>query len=112
MIAGRDAPTHGEAKNSWLTGAAAWNFVAISQWILGVRADHAGLVVDPCIPSAWDGFAVTRKFRGATYVIAVRNPNHTCRGVGQVTVDGQCITGNCLPIFGDGQTHRVQVLMA
>jgi len=111
MIAGRDAPTHGEAKNSWLTGTAAWNFVAISQWILGVRADHDGLVVDPCIPSAWDGFTVTRKFRGATYVITVRNPNHVCQGVGQVMVDGQSITGNCLPIFGDGQTHQVQGVM-
>jgi cellobiose phosphorylase len=111
MIAGRDAPTHGEAKNSWLSGTAAWNFVAISQWILGVRADHDGLVVDPCIPSTWDGFTVTRKFRGATYVITVRNPNHLCRGVSQVTVDDRPIAGNVLPIFGDGQTHQVRVMM-
>ncbi len=112
MIAGRDAPTHGEAKNSWLTGAAAWNLVAISQWILGVRPDHEGLIVDPCIPSAWDGFSVTRRFRGATYVVTVRNPSHICRGVKQVTVDGRPVIGNRLPIFSDGQTHQVQVVMA
>jgi cellobiose phosphorylase len=111
MIAGRDAPTHGEAKNSWLTGAAAWNLVAITQWILGVRADYHGLTVDPCIPSDWDGFTVTRKFRGATYVITVRNPDHVGRGVKQMVVDGQSIAGNRLPIFNDGRTHQVHIVM-
>jgi cellobiose phosphorylase len=111
MIAGRDAATHGEAKNSWLSGTAAWNFTAISQWILGVRPDYDGLVVDPCIPSSWDGFSVTRKFRGATYAITVHNPDRVCRGVKQVTVDGQPIEGNCLPILGDGRTHTVKVVL-
>ncbi len=72
MIAGKDAPTHGEAKNSWLTGTAAWNYVAITQWILGIRPEHDGLRVDPCVPSDWDGFRVVRRFRGATYDITVR----------------------------------------
>jgi cellobiose phosphorylase len=111
MIAGRDAPTHGEAKNSWLTGTAAWNLVAITQWILGVRPDYDGLTVDPCIPSDWDGFTVTRQFRGATYVITVRNPDHVCRGVKQMVVDGQSIAGNRLPIFNDGRTHPVNIVM-
>ena len=71
MIAGRDAPTHGEAKNSWLSGTAAWNFVAITQWILGVRPEYNGLRVDPCIPAEWDGFQTRRSFRGATYEIQV-----------------------------------------
>src|SRR5690606_1397139 len=65
-IAGRDAPRFGEAKNSWLTGTAAWNFVAISQWILGIRPEYDGLRVDPCIPSWLEGFTVERRFRGAT----------------------------------------------
>jgi len=64
MVAGKDAKRHGEAKNSWLTGTAAWNFVAISQWILGVKPDYDGLKIDPCIPKAWDGYKVTRYFRG------------------------------------------------
>jgi cellobiose phosphorylase len=110
-IAGPDAATFGEAKNSWLTGAAAWNWVAIAQWILGVRADYDGLIVDPCIPKEWPGFKVTRRFRGATYVIDVKNPNHVFRGVQQVTVDDKMLKGNLLPIFGDGKTHQVSVLM-
>jgi cellobiose phosphorylase len=72
MIAGRDAATHGEAKNSWLTGTAAWNYVAITQWILGIRPEFDGLRVDPVIPSGWPGFTATRRFRGATYEITVR----------------------------------------
>ncbi len=110
-IAGRDAPTFGEAKNSWLTGTAAWNLVAITQWILGVRADHDGLIVDPCIPKEWSGFKVTRRFRGATYVIEVKNPSHVCKGVKQVTVDGKMLDGKLLPIFGDNKLHQVSVLL-
>lgn len=110
-IAGPSAPTFGEAKNSWLTGTAAWNMVAITQWILGVRADHDGLIVDPCIPKDWSEFKVTRRFRGATYVIEVKNPSHVSHGVKQVTVDGKPIKGNKLPIFNDGKTHHVSVLM-
>ena len=72
MIAGRDAPTHGEAKNSWLTGTAAWNYVAITQWILGIRPEHDGLRIDPCLPPDWDGFEAVRRFRGAEYRIRVR----------------------------------------
>jgi len=111
MIAGPDAPTFGEAKNSWLTGTAAWNWVAIAQWILGVRPDHDGLIVDPRIPKEWLGFKVTRRFRGATYVIEVKNPDHVCCGVRQVTVDREPLDGNLLPIFGDGKSHQVSVLM-
>jgi cellobiose phosphorylase len=111
MIAGRDAPDFGQAKNSWLTGTAAWNLVAIQQWILGVRPEHDGLVVDPCIPPEWEGFQVTRCFRGATYRIEVRNPGHVAHGVAEVRVDGQAIAGKLLPIFGDGRVHQVQVVM-
>jgi cellobiose phosphorylase len=110
MIAGREAPAHGEAKNSWLTGSAAWSLVAVTQWILGVRPTHDGLLVDPCIPAAWDGFIVSRRFRGATYAITVRNPDHVCRGVREVLVDGSPLDGNRLPLFGGG-THEVQVVL-
>jgi cellobiose phosphorylase len=111
MMAGREAPAHGEAKNSWLTGTAAWNLVAATQWILGVRPAHDALLVDPCIPAAWDGFTVSRRFRGATYAITVRNPDHVCRGVRELRVDGRRLEGNRLPLFGDGGTHAVEVVL-
>ncbi|MBR6761254.1 MAG: glycosyl transferase [Oscillospiraceae bacterium] len=111
MIAGKDARRHGEAKNSWLTGTAAWNFVAVSQYILGIIPDWNGLKIDPSIPSAWDGFELTRVFRGATYAITVKNPDHVCKGVKAVTVDGNAIEGNVLPVFADGKTHTVEVVL-
>lgn len=110
-IAGPDAPTTGEAKNSWLTGTAAWNYVAITQHILGVRPGHDGLVVDPAIPSDWDGYEVHREFRGATYEISVENPDGVESGVESVEVDGETIDGNVVPDFEDGQTHDVRVVM-
>ena len=110
MIAGKDAPRHGEAKNSWLTGTAAWNFVAISQYILGIKPKYNGLEVSPSIPKAWDGFTVSRLFRGATYNITVKNPDHVSSGVKSMTVDGKAVEGNLIPAFADG-THTVEVVL-
>jgi cellobiose phosphorylase len=106
MIAGIDAPTHGEAKNSWLTGTAAWNFVAITQWILGIRPHYDGLQIAPVIPSSWGGFQATRIFRGVTYHITVKRD-----GLGNavsLVVDGQPIEGNIVPLAKD--RHRVKVM--
>ena len=111
MIAGKDAGRMGEAKNSWLTGTAAWNFVAISQYILGIAADWNGLKVDPSIPSAWDGFTAVRQFRGDTYEITISNPDHVCKGVKSLTVDGKAVDGNVIPVIGDGATHKVEVVL-
>ena len=111
MIAGKDAKNFGQAKNSWLTGTAAWNFYVISNYILGIKPDWEGLKINPCIPHTWDGYQVSRRFRGATYAIAIENPSHVCRGVKQVTVDGQAIEGNVLPVFADGKTHQVTVTL-
>ena len=111
MIAGKDARRHGEAKNSWLTGTAAWNFVAITQSILGIKPEFDGLRIDPCIPAAWDGFTATRKFRGATYLITVKNPAHVSKGVKQMTVDGKGIAGNVIPVMSSGGEYRVEVMM-
>ena len=110
MIAGKDASRFGEGKNSWLTGTAAWNMVAISQYILGLSADWEGLKVDPSIPHEWDGFTATRKFRGAEYNITVKNPAHVCKGVKSMTVDGNAVDGNVIPAFADG-VHEVEVVM-
>jgi cellobiose phosphorylase len=111
MIAGKDAKRHGEAKNSWLTGTAAWNYVAITQWILGIRPDYEGLQIDPCIPSSWDTFTVKRVFRGSTYFITVNNPNHVCKGVASVTVDGKSIEDTLVPAFSDGKEHIVEAIL-
>jgi cellobiose phosphorylase len=109
MIAGRDAPTHGEAKNSWLTGTAAWNYVAITQWILGIRPEYDGLRIDPCIPPAWSGFSVTRSFRGRVLHITVHNTSGVCRGVTKMRVDGKAVPGNLIPPDLPGVEHEVDV---
>ena len=88
MIAGCDAPKHGEAKNSWLTGTAAWTFVNVSQYILGIRPSFDGLEIDPCIPSGLDGFIVTRKYRDAVYHIRVNNSAHVEKGIKSVKANG------------------------
>jgi cellobiose phosphorylase len=108
MIAGRDAPTHGEAKNSWLTGTAAWNFVAVSQWILGIRPEHDGLRIDPCLPSEWDGFTATRRFRGARYEIAVRKQIGATGRVTSLVVDGRPVEGNIVPPAPSGTVVSVE----
>jgi cellobiose phosphorylase len=111
MIAGKDAFKPGEAKNSWLTGTASWNFLAISQYILGIRPDYDGLLIDPCIPSDWSGFTVTRVFRGANYEIKVSNPNKVQKGIAKITFNGKEITGNVLPIQPKGSTSKVEITM-
>ena len=111
MIAGKDAPSFGEAKNSWLTGTAAWTFLSISQAILGVQPTLDGLSVDPCIPSTWKEYTVHRKYRGADYDITVKNPNAVQKGVASVTVDGAPLTGNVLPIAPKGAKVTVEVTM-
>jgi cellobiose phosphorylase len=110
MIAGRDAPSHGEAKNSWLTGTAAWNMVAISQWILGIRPEHDGLRVEPVIPASWAGFRATRRFRGVTYDIEVSRAaaDDAAPDPVRVIVDGRPIAGTLVPLPHPG-TARVHV---
>ena len=108
MIAGKDAPVFGEAKNSWLTGTAAWTFVVVSQGILGVQPTYAGLRLDPCIPKAWPGFSVTRQYRGATYAIEVVNRG-VCKGVKSLTVDGAPVACNVVPLAAPGSTVKVHV---
>ena len=113
MIAGKDAPNFGEAKNSWLTGTAAWTFLNVSQFILGIRPDYDGLLIDPCIPDHLDGFKVSRTFRGITYNIDIENPNHVEKGVVKLIVDGQEVNGNTIPFDSDmtGKTVNVTAVM-
>jgi cellobiose phosphorylase len=110
MIAGRDAPSFGEAKNSWLTGTAAWNYYAITQWILGIRPAFDGLQIAPVIPQNWPGFQATRKFRGVTYHIDVKREGPGNRV--SLIMDGKPIEGDIV-LASEGQTEvSVEVTLA
>lgn len=111
MIAGKDAFKPGEAKNSWLTGTASWNFYAISQYILGIRTDYDGLRINPVIPEKWDGYTVTRKFRGAVYRIEVSNPDHISSGVRELLLNGERLKGNLVPVSPEGSENSVMVVL-
>ena len=111
MIAGKDAFKPGEAKNSWLTGTAAWNFYAVSQYILGIQPTYAGLRIDPCISSEWKSYEVTRKYRGATYHIVVNNPNGKMKGVSSMTIRGKRVEGNVIPVQPAGSICEVEVIL-
>jgi cellobiose phosphorylase len=110
MIAGKDAFKPGEAKNSWLTGTAAWNFFAISQYILGIQPDYDGLIVNPCIPGNWNGFKITRKFRGTTFDIEIVNRDNVSKGVKELWVDGKVVSGSKIPLTNN-KTCQVKVVM-
>jgi cellobiose phosphorylase len=112
MIAGKAAATPGEAKNSWLTGSAAWNLIAITQWILGIRPEHDGLRIDPCLPSDWDGFRAVRRFRGATYRIAIGKPAGITGRITSLDVDGRQIDGNVVAPAPEGADVTIEGTVA
>ena len=108
MIAGKHASRHGEAKNSWLTGTAAWNYVAVSQWILGIRPEYDGLRIQPCLPRKFSSLEITRLFRGTMYRISIRNTGKA--GAQQrITVDGKPASSCVVPPGAPGTELRVQV---
>ena len=111
FVHGPDSATFGQGDFTWMTGTAAWMWKVSLEWILGVRPELDGLLIDPCIPSGWDRFTVNRRFRNATYHIAVENPEHVCKGVKKVTVDGKEHPSSLIPPFRDGKTHEVHVVM-
>ncbi|MBN2303791.1 MAG: glycosyl transferase, partial [Anaerolineae bacterium] len=104
-------PQSGLGRNSWLSGTSSWAYTAGTQYILGVQPTYRGLLIDPCIPAAWDGFRMIRRFRGATYHITVSNPGGVSKGIASLTVDGQPVAGHTVPIFDDGADHTVEVVM-
>ena len=111
MVAGRDARFHGQAKNSWLTGTAAWTFVNISQYILGIQPEYEGLSVNPCVPKDFGDFHLTRRFRGAVYEIDVKNPDHVEKGVKSLIVDGEEVNGTVIPLQEGKTEYHVTVVM-
>src|SRR6185503_17822290 len=98
---------YGRGGWTWYTGSAQWLHRVATHWILGIRPQANGLLIDPSIPAEWDGFKVTRQFRGARYEIEVKNPAKVSRGVKTMRVDGQPVPGSLVPIFTDGRTHQV-----
>jgi len=108
-ILGKEHPQFGIGRNSWLTGAASWNMVAASQYILGVRAGYTGLTVDPCIPAAWSGFKARRVFRGATYNVEVRNPDRVNSGVRTILVDGD--ERDRIPLLAQGGECSITIIL-
>ena len=111
MIAGKDAFKPGEAKNSWLTGTAAWNFYAVSQYILGIRPDYEGLHIQPCIPKDWKEYHVKRKFRGKEFDITVLNPDGVSKGVKSLLLNDKEVDGHTIPLKQTKQTNTVKVIM-
>ncbi len=109
MVAGKDAARPGEGKNSWLTGTAAWMWLTVSQYILGIKPDYDGLLIDPCLPSTAQEYSVKRKFRDAEYRIRISNPQGVSKGVASVEVDGTLIKGNIIR-YAPG-SHEVTVVM-
>ena len=98
-----------EAKNSWLTGTAAWNFHAIAEHILGIKPDYDGLRIEPCIPREWPGYTVTRRFRGATYTIRIDNPAGVGHGVKSMHVDGVPVDGTLVEAMPPGSKCEIVV---
>jgi len=111
-IVGRDGADHGRARNSWLTGTAAWAYVATTQWILGIRPTFDGLRVDPCLPPSLPGFHAIRRFRGATYDLRVERGCGSGSGAREVWIDGKAHDGAVLPVFDDGAVHDVRIVLA
>lgn len=111
MIAGKDAPNFGESKNSWLTGTAAWTFVNVSQYILGVYPTHTGLSINPCVPKGFGDFELTRQFREGSYNIKVVNPDNVEKGIKSITVDGKPVEGCVIPYVKGKETYDVVVTM-
>nr|MDO8132996.1 hypothetical protein [Candidatus Njordarchaeum guaymaensis] len=110
-IAGKDHPNFGAARQSWLTGTAAWMFRVATNWILGIRPQYRGLLVDPCIPKYWTEFEITRHFRNSIYEVRVSNPDRVSKGIKDVTVDGKKLKTSLIPPFTDGKRHTVLIAM-
>lgn len=107
-----DHPTFGQASHSWLTGSAAWMLHGFVAYLLGVRAELSGLLIDPCLPSEFRNYTVIRRFRGSVYEIQVENPEGISKGKLSITLDGEDYASNILPVFNDGKTHSVKVTLS
>ncbi|HDM8067768.1 GH36-type glycosyl hydrolase domain-containing protein [Vibrio harveyi] len=111
FIMGRDHQDHGRANHPWLTGTSGWAYFAVTNFILGVRTGFDGLTIDPCIPTNWPGFEVTRQWLGATYNIKVVNPDSVSKGVKSIAVNGEAVSGASVPVQAQGSVNEVIVTL-
>ncbi len=111
FIMGRDHQDHGRANHPWLTGTSGWAYFAVTNFILGVRTGFDGLTIDPCIPTDWPGFEVTRQWLGATYNIKVANPDSVSKGVKSITLNGKAVNGSSVPVQAEGSVNEVIVTL-
>lgn len=102
---------YGRGGWTWYTGSAQWLHRVATHWILGIRPQTDGLLIDPSIPSHWSGFKIRRQFRKATYIIQVHNPHGVNKGIHSVTIDGQPHSSNLIPILTAGKTHLIEVVL-
>ncbi len=109
FIAGKDHSAFGRARHPFMTGSGGWSYFSATRFMLGIRPEFHSLTVDPCIPADWDGFDVTREFRGAIYHITVENPDHVMKGVKQIIADGK--ETETIPVFAPGSEHSIRVIM-
>lgn len=107
-----ESPRAGNARTSWLSGAATWAYYSLTQYMLGIRPQYDGLLIDPCVKSEWDGFTVERRWRGKKLRIEVKNPGHVCKGVENVSVNGRKVDGAVVPFkdLADGVNEVVAVM--
>ncbi|MEW6510793.1 MAG: N,N'-diacetylchitobiose phosphorylase, partial [Bacteroidota bacterium] len=110
FVMGKDHTAHGRARHPWMTGSGGWSYFAATHWILGIRPDYDGLIIDPCIPAAWKVFEVTRRWRGAIYHIRVENPSGVQKGVKCISLNRKQISG-IIPVQPDGSQNEVRVTM-
>ncbi|MBM4169090.1 MAG: N,N'-diacetylchitobiose phosphorylase [Ignavibacteria bacterium] len=108
FVIGKDHAAYGRARHPWLTGSAGWSYTAATKWILGIRPDYHGLIIDPCVPSDWKEFRVVRQWRGALYDITVRNPQAVEHGVAEIIIEGKCARG---PITAHPPGSQVEVFV-
>jgi cellobiose phosphorylase len=105
------SPRAGNTRTSWLTGAAPWAYYSATQYLLGIRPELGGLRIDPCIPSHWEGFTATRQFRGKTVNIIVKNPNHVCKGVKTLMLNGESLSDGSVPVDKLSDNNTVEVIL-
>jgi cellobiose phosphorylase len=111
FIYGPESDRPGEGSHSWATGTAAWTLIVVWEWMFGVRPELDGLLIDPCLPSAWTGARLTRAYRGATYDIEIQKPKGVCRGEVHLLLDGEKLPSNVIPPQSDGKRHTVEVIV-
>lgn len=109
FIMGKDHTAFGRARHPFMTGTGGWAYFSATRYILGVRPQFDTLLVDPCIPAEWDGFFVTREWRGAAYDITVKNPDRVMKGVKEIYLNGKKV--DSIPVMPKGSKSTVEVIM-